>query len=552
MLFMALYYRGLGLIADLALIAYGVLFFAVIKLVPITLTLPGIAGMVLTIGVAADANVVIFERIREEARAGRSPRTAIQNGYKKGISAIIDANVVTLITAAIIYLLATGGPKGFAFTLFIGVMLSLFTSVLATRAVFGLLVDSPLFQNARFMGYNQKEVKWKFDFVGKWKLWLAISLVPMLAGVIFISTKGIEKGLDFRGGTAITTTYPAGKLPNEKAVRDVLTSLGQTDARVQASTSSTTGEQQYLITTKPLQPAAEAKVKAALRSKFEASFGSTNSVGASFGAQLIKNAIVAIVFSFLVIIGYLSFRFEYKLALPALLSVVHDVWLALSIYSITGREVTNATVAALLTILGYSLYDVVIVFDRIRENAPIMRTSRYRAIVNRSVHETLTRSIITSVLTLLPVLALFLFGGDTLKDFSFALLVGILSGGISSILISAPLAALWKEREPDAQKRERREAKKAARQTDVDSDVVDVAALARAEAALKADEPGLRSSEPSGLDGLSRPADDVDDVAEAPAPSSTDATTEVGTTTTEGSSDRERRHRQVQRKRRKR
>src|SRR5690606_22330372 len=143
-------------------------------------------------------------------------------------------------------------------------------------------------------------------------------------------------------------------------------------------------------------------------------------------------------------------RFEYKLALPALLSVVHDVWLAIAIYSFTGREVTSATVAALLTILGYSLYDVVIVFDRIRENVPIMRRASYRQVVNTSIHETLNRSIITSLTTLIPLVVLFFFGGDTLKDFAFALIVGILAGAISSVAIAGPLAALWKEREPES------------------------------------------------------------------------------------------------------
>jgi SecD/SecF fusion protein len=200
---------------------------------------------------------------------------------------------------------------------------------------------------------------------------------------------------------------------------------------------------------------------------------------------------------------YLSFRFEYKLAIPALISVVHDVWLSISIYSFTGREVTSATVAALLTILGYSLYDVVIVFDRIRENVPIMRKSTYREVVNTSVHETLTRSIITSLTTLLPLTVLFFFGGDTLKDFAFALLVGILSGGLSSIAIAAPLAALWKEREPENKRREVKAARRAAVVAG-DADVVDLDTLARAEAALDTE---LRLEE----NGRARDEDDIDD-----------------------------------------
>ena len=179
MIFLIVYYRFLGLIAAGALIVYGVLLYAVIVIVPVTLTLPGIAGIILTIGVASDANVVIFERVREEARAGKSPRAAVLAGYKKGITAIIDANVVTLATALILFLFATAGVKGFAFTLFIGTLLSLFTAVVATRAAFNVLAETRFLRDDRYMGLNQREIRWKLDFVGKWKLWMAISFVPI-------------------------------------------------------------------------------------------------------------------------------------------------------------------------------------------------------------------------------------------------------------------------------------------------------------------------------------------------------------------------------------
>jgi SecD/SecF fusion protein len=488
MIFLVAYYRILGLVADAALLIYGLLFYAVVKLVPITMTLPGIAGMILTIGVAADANVVIFERIREEARAGRSPRAAVLNGYKRGISAIIDANVVTLGTAAILFLFATAGVKGFAFTLFVGVILSLFTAVLATRAVFGLLADTKLFRNERLMGLHQREIKWKFDFVGYWKLWLAISFIPLALGAFWIGIKGLNLGLDFESGTRISVTY-GGAQPSENSVRAAVDKAGFTDAKVQATTETLNGRtvHGFQIQTKTLSPGEQRAVTRQLDTlDGGVTVNEVTTVGPTFGRQIIRNAIYAILISFALIIVYLSIRFEYKLAVPALISVIHDVWLALSIYSIVGREVTSATVAAILTILGYSLYDVVIVFDRIRENVPLMRSATYRQIVNRSVHETLTRSIITSVTTLLPVAVLYLFGGDTLKDFAFALLVGILSGGLSSIAIAAPLVALWKEREPQARKRVARQAKKRRRLENIDADVVDVTVLERAEAALDA------------------------------------------------------------------
>lgn len=488
MLFLIAYYRFLGIVAALALIVYAILLWAVIVLVPITLTLPGIAGIILTIGVASDANVVIFERVREEARAGKSPRAAILAGYKKGIGAIIDANVVTFATALILFLFATAGVKGFAFTLGVGVLLSLFTAVVATRAAFNVLADTKYLRDNRFMGLEQREIHWKMDFVGKWKLWMAISIVPLIIGSVWIGIHGLNLGLDFESGTRITTAFE--QQPSEDAVRAVFSDLGYSDAKIQSTSETIDGRQVrgFQMQTETLQPAQRNELERALNEKFgivQESF-QLDSVGPTFGRQIIRNAIWAILLSFAVIVLYLSIRFEYKLAIPALISVIHDVWLSIAIYSFTGREVTSATVAALLTILGYSLYDVVIVFDRIRENVPIMRRATYREIVNTSVHETLTRSIITSLTTLIPITVLFFFGGDTLKDFAFALMVGILSGGLSSIAIAAPLAALWKEREPEM-KRKAVKAERRAAAIASDADVVDLDTLARAEAALDAE-----------------------------------------------------------------
>ena len=488
-LFLIGYYRFLGLIAALALVVYAILLYAVVVLVPITLTLPGIAGIILTIGVAADANVVIFERVREEARAGKTPRAAILAGYKKGLSAIIDANVVTFATAAILFLFASAGVKGFAFTLMIGVLLSLFTAVVATRAAFNVLAETRFLRDDRYMGLNQREIRWKLDFVGKWKLWMAISFVPIAIGTVFIAANGLNLGLDFESGTRVEALFD--RPATEDGVRAVTRDLGLPDAKIQATSEQIDGAdvQGFQIQTETLQPPELQELRRALDAEFGLQgddFQTVDTVGPVLGEQIIRNAVWAILLSFAVIVLYLTIRFEYKLALPALLSVIHDVWLAVAIYSVTGREFTSATLAALLTILGYSLYDVVIVFDRIRENQTVMRKLTYRDIVNTSVHETLTRSIITSLTTLIPLTVLYFFGGDTLKDFAFALIVGILSGGLSSIAIAAPLAALWKEREPEHRRRTAKAERRAAAVAS-DSDVVNLEALARAEAALDAE-----------------------------------------------------------------
>jgi SecD/SecF fusion protein len=567
------YYRVLGVIAALSLVVYGVYFWALAKLVPIALTLPGIAGLILTIGVAADASVVIFERVREEARAGRPARTAVLNGYKRGITAIVDANIVTLVTAVFIFLLSTAGPRGFAFTLILGVLVSLFTAIIFTQGVFGLLVGSKLFENQRLMGLNVREIKWKMDVVGRWKLWLAISFIPMILGVFVIGIRGLEPGLDFKSGTEVRVAY-AQQTTNENAIRDTANRLGYTNAIIQKFQSEDLDGKPlegFEVRTDPLSSQQTSQLITELGKLGTISDQQVNTVGATFGRNIIRNAVYAIIFSFLAIIAYLTFRFEYKLALPALLSVVHDVWLALAVYSIAGKEVTGATVAALLTILGYSLYDVVILFDRIRENIPLMKGRPYRDIVNRSVHETLTRSIITMVTTLLPITCLLVFGGETLSDFSFALFVGILSGGVSSIFISAPVAALWKEREPDARKAAAKAARKAARSAAVDADIIDVSALRRAEAALAADgaptvtadfvDEAVDDVSPNGramIDDIPPAVEDAGDVTgdettggrpEAPvedAPKPPDA----GTTAKPPPPERQRRHRNVQRKRR--
>ncbi len=560
-----LYYRVLGIVAVLSLIVYGLYLFAVVKIVPVALTLPGMAGLILTIGVAADASVVIFERVREEARAGRPARVALLNGYKRGITAIIDANIVTLVTAIFIFLIGTAGPKGFAFMLILGVILSLFTAIILTQGLFGLLVETKLFQNERLMGFNAREIKWKMDIVGKWKLWLAIAFVPLIAGAAVIGVRGIERGLDLTGGTRITVAF-TDQQPADDVVRNEVAAFGQPSAIVQRFESQDEPKTRgYEITTKNLKTAETTALLKQLETKFgptDESVQQIETVGASFGNDVLRKAMWAIFFSFLAIIAYLALRFEWKLALAALVSVVHDVWLTLSIYSIAGREVTSATVAALLTILGYSLYDVVIVFDRIRENVPLMRGRPYREIVNRSVHETLTRSIITFLLTVLPIIALLIFGGPSLFDFSFALAVGILAGGVSSIFISAPLAALWKEREPNQQKVAARDAKKAARAATVDSDILDVDALNRAEAELAYVPPvdmGVGTAIAEGPDDSAGDSDAHTSAPPEPTPPDADPESEAPTDDSVGAEkpsapkppERQRRHQNVQRRRRK-
>ncbi len=447
MIFLVAFYRVLGVVAGLALVTYAILLFALVKLIPITLTLPGIAGLILTLGVAADANIVIFERIKEEARLGRSIPAAIAAGYGKALRTIVDANVVTIGVAFILFMLATAGVKGFAFTLGVGTLVSLFTAVLATSAILGSISRTRLMRSRHALGAGEERVRWRFDFMGKSKWFFATSGVILAAGSLAIAALGINFGIDFESGTRIKTPLEQPATVDE--VRDALPADLQ-DAEIQQVEEPELGETVFQINTGTLQPGQDAQVRDALDQSFgveEANF-SSNSIGPTFGAQIARTAVIAIIASLILISLYIGLRFEFKFAVPVLIALAHDLLITAGVYALTEREVTTSTVAALLTILGYSLYDTIIVFDRIRENVPRMPRATFSQIVNRSMSEVLTRSLVTSLSTLLPITALMLFGGETLRDFGFALLVGVLSGTYSSIFIASPVLTAWKEREP--------------------------------------------------------------------------------------------------------
>jgi len=447
-IFLLLYYRFLGLIASIALGAYGVIFFALIKLIPITLTLPGIAGLVLTIGVAADSNIVIFERIKEEVRAGRSMSSAISAGYKRGISTIVDANVVTLLTAFILFVLATAGVKGFAFTLGVGTIVSLLTAVVFTQALLGSMSRSRLLRSPAALGAGGEGKSWHFDFMGASRWFFSISGVILLIGAFSLATKQLNFGIDFESGTRITAALQ--KPTDEEGVRDTLESAGISGEEVQQVTDPNFGANVFQIQSHELEPGEVHEAEAALASDYgivNQGFDST-SVGPTFGQQIASSALKALIFSLLVICGYVALRFDPKFAVPVLIAIFHDILITAGVYSLTGKEVSSGTVAAFLTILGYSIYDTIIVFDRIRENVPRMPRAAFSQIVNRSMSEVLTRSLATSFSTLLAVASLLVFGGATLQDFAFAMLVGIASGTYSSIFIASPVLTAWKEREP--------------------------------------------------------------------------------------------------------
>ena len=452
--FLLLFYRFLGVVAIIGLAIYGVFLYGALLLFNVTLTLPGFAGLILTIGVAADANVVIFERIKEEVRAGKSVRAAIAGGYRKGFNTIIDANVVTMITAFVLFAVATSGVKGFALMLLIGTLLSMVTAVAATRALLGLLAGFRWFNNPAFMGATaQKIPAWqRIDFVGRAKFWFALSGAVIAIGIGSLVVQGLNLGIDFKGGSQVTFETP--RATSVEEVRREAAAIGRADAVIQGRGDiENGGYRQFTLKTESLSAGAQTNLQAALRSEFGATSIGVKNVSASFSEQILRGAILAIIVSLALIVVYVSLRFEFKFSLPVLAALLHDILITLGLYSLTGREMTAGTVAAILTILGYSIYDTIIIFDRVRENIPLMRRSSFAAIANQSLWETIRRSLATSFITLLPIASLLFFGGDTLKDFAFALLVGITSGAYSTIFIATPLLVVLKEREPEYAKR---------------------------------------------------------------------------------------------------
>src|SRR4051812_48745897 len=455
-LFLLAYYRFLGLVAVIGLAIYGLIFFALIKLIPITLTLPGIAGLILTIGVAADANIVIFERIKEEARGGKSMLSAIAAGYRRGIATIIDANVITLITAFILFALATSNVKGFAFTLGVGTIASLFTAVVFTQAFLGLFGRARFMRSPAALGARpEQRVRWHFDFSRASKYFFTLSGCILLIGTLAFATKQLNLGIDFEGGSRITVGLQ--KAATVDSVRSTVEAAGITDSEITKASNKQLGTNVFEVDSKA-SPEEVQSVQPALQSKYGIvpnGFNATT-VGPTFGQQVAKSAIYAIIFSLLVICGYVAFRFEPKYAVPVIIAVIHDILITGGVYSLTGREVTSGTVAAFLTILGYSLYDTVIVFDRIRENVPRLPRATFSQIVNRSMSEVLTRSLITGLSSVFLVTVLYIFGGATLRDFAFAMMIGLLSGTYSSIFIASPVLTHWKEREPAYRRRRER------------------------------------------------------------------------------------------------
>ena len=387
-LFLLIFYRVLGLVAIGGLVIYSAYFYALIKLIPVTLTLAGIAGLILTIGVCADANIVIFERVKEEIRGGRSIASGIAIGYKRGFGAIVDANVVTIMVAFILFVPVHRRREGLRPHPAVGTIVSLFTAVLATRAGLGAMGRS--ITSASAVGAGKPKRPITFDFMGASKWFFSLSGTILLVGAIAIGAKGLNFGIDFEGGTQIQVGLT--QAATQSQVTALISRAGYPQAVIQKTTQKGLGANAYQISIKKLPQARVPGLERILNDAFGVRTGafSDTSIGPTFGKTIADAAIIAIIASLLVISIYIALRFEWKYAVPVLIALMHDLLITTGVYALTGKEVTADTVAALLTILGYSLYDTIIVFDRVRENVPRMPRAAFSQIVNRSMSEVLS------------------------------------------------------------------------------------------------------------------------------------------------------------------
>jgi SecD/SecF fusion protein len=434
--FMMFYYRVSGVIAVLALAVNLVLLFGLLAQFHFTLTLPGIAGIVLTIGMAVDANVLIYERIRDELANGKPARSAIDTGFERAFSAIFDSNTTTLIPAMVLAYLGTGPLRGFAVTLVLGIIANLFSALVVSRNAFDWILSAT---NKPYLSMMQFIKQPKIDFLKLRGLGLVVSLLIIGAGAIAVKTSGDRLlGVDFKGGDAVTMTYDHRVDIGE--MQKVLEGAGLRDVNLQYAAAG--GTPALFLETEKGE--SERAMRILQQNFSHAGFagGASESIGAQVGAEMKNKALTALLLGLFGILIYAAIRFEWSYAAAAAIGQLHDVLVALSVMAVLGRELTLPLVGALLTIAGYSINDKIVVFDRIREGAKLREKGSFYQVINRSLNLTLARTIITGFTCLLATFALVLFGGPVIHDFSLTMFIGILSGIYSSHFIS-PGIAWW-------------------------------------------------------------------------------------------------------------
>jgi SecD/SecF fusion protein len=432
-----IYYKFAGLIANLALLINLVLLIGALTMFRFVLTLPGIAGIILTIGMAVDASVLIYERLREEMATGKSLKVAVQAAYEKAFSSIFDANVTTLITAAVLFWRASGPVKGFAISLTLGILASLFTALIVGRNCLSWFVDTGRIKRISMLHLISSK---NFNFLGKGFLACMCSLALIIAGATAFYVRGDKNfGVDFRGGDLLTLSTTQNTSVGE--VRDTLKPIHLDDSPIQQSKQ---GDKNYITIRSPINTSGQIQqqvTKALPQADFKVD--RSERVGALVGGELAKNSLWALTLGIIGILLYVTLRFELSFAVGAIVALLHDVLITVGVFSLLGRELTLTMVGAVLTIAGYSINDTIVVYDRIREGLASGRRGSIEQIMNESINQTLSRTILTSGVTLIPIVCLFLLGGAILRDFSLAIIIGVVVGTYSSIFIASPIVLWW-------------------------------------------------------------------------------------------------------------
>ena len=441
LIFVLIYYRIPGMVALVGLAVNGVLLFGAMSLFGFVLTLPGIAGVILTIGMAIDANVLIYERLREELEIGKGLKVAVETAYKKAFSAIVDSNLTTLLKVAILFWLGSGPVKGFAITLTIGIIASMFSALLVTRNIFSWGIHIGLIKRITMLHLIKSK---SFDFLSKWRPALIVSVILLVISFGAFALRGSKMfNIDFTGGDFLL--MKSEQQLSDAQIRDELEKINLGDTVIQQEVGHQGNQTAHFISIRAPFGTSE-KMANQLKQTFTGAnltVERAEGVGPVMGSQLATTSLFALGIAIVGILIYVTIRFELSFAISAIFGMVHDLIITLGIFVITGREFSLVMVGAILTVAGYSINDKIVVFDRIREGLQSGRKGSIQYLMNTSLNETLSRTILTSSVTLFCMLSLLIFGGPVLSDFAFTNVIGVIVGTYSSIFIAAPLVLWW-------------------------------------------------------------------------------------------------------------
>lgn len=436
-------YSVMGVAACIALLLYVIIVLWVMVGLGAVLTLPGIAGIILSIGMAVDANVVIFSRIREEILNGKTVRVAVQSGFKRALATVLDSQITTIIAALVLYEIGTSTVKGFSLTLMIGIVASLFTAVVVTNLYLSLIADSKVFSKKKFYGVNDDNtpkfgLKKEIDFVKNKKIIYIIACSIIIVGLLISTIFGMNYGIDFTGGTKMQVDL--GQYVDSASIEKTIKSYDLNDLQIVYSGNDK--HEVIIKTTDFLENDQRAAVIDTLQEAY--SFPDDNVLTSeqfspSVGSELQKNAVIAVLVAAIGMLIYIIIRFEWKFGIAAVVGVFHDVLMVIAFYAIFRVTVNNPFIAGILTVVGYSINDTIVIFDRIRENLGLMKKKNTTELVNKSINQTIGRSIMTSVTTLVVMIPMLVMTGEAIREFTVPLMAGVVVGCVSSVTICAPL-----------------------------------------------------------------------------------------------------------------